>query len=49
MSDASMIPTSADQHETILAAFQKGAIDKALKEFELNYTFGMHVLLRKMG
>ena len=49
MSDTSMIPTSADQHETILAAFRKGAVDKALKEIELNYTFGMHVLLRKMG
>jgi len=49
MSDASMIPTSADQHDAILAALRKGAIDDALKAIELNYVYGMHVLLRKMG
>jgi DNA-binding GntR family transcriptional regulator len=49
MSDASMIPASADQHDAILEAFRKGAIDLALKAIELNYTLGMHVLLRKMG
>jgi DNA-binding GntR family transcriptional regulator len=49
MSDASMIPMSAEQHDTILAAFRKGAMDEALRTIELNYTLGMHVLLRKMG
>lgn len=49
MSDADMIPTSADQHDAILAALRRGAMAEALQAIELNYTFGMHVLLRKMG
>ncbi len=49
MSDSAVLPTSAAQHDGILAALRKGDLEAALRSIELNYTFGMHSLLRKMG
>lgn len=49
MSDASVLPTSSAQHDDILAALRARDMDAALTAIELNYTFGMHALLRKMG
>ena len=49
MSDARLIPTSAAQHRAILSAIRKGDLDEAGKAIETNYSFGMQVLLRKMG
>lgn len=49
MSQARLIPASATQHEEIVAAIQENDIDSAIRLLEQNYTFGMRVLLRKMG
>lgn len=49
MSDAGLLPTSAAQHDDILAALQKKDLETALKAIEANYILGMQVVLRKMG
>ena len=49
MSDTSLLPTSAAQHDAILGALRKHDIEAALKAIEANYILGMQVLLRKMG
>jgi DNA-binding GntR family transcriptional regulator len=49
MADAKLIPTSAAQHEDIIAALQRNDVEAGIKAIEENYVFGMQVLLGKMG
>ena len=49
MANSRLIPASAAQHQKIIAALQAGDLAAGLKAVEENYSFGMHVLLRKMG
>jgi DNA-binding GntR family transcriptional regulator len=49
MADSGLIPTSAQQHRQIIAAFQHKDLEAGIQAIEENYRFGMQVLLRKMG
>jgi DNA-binding GntR family transcriptional regulator len=49
MADSGLIPTSAQQHRQIIAAFQHKNLEAGIQAIEENYRFGMQVLLRKMG
>lgn len=49
MAEAKLIPASAAQHEQIISALRRNDMDSAVPVLEQNYTFGMRVLLRKMG
>ena len=49
MSDTSLLPTSAAQHDAIIAALRKPDMETALEAIEANYILGMRVVLRKMG
>ena len=49
MANAKLIPTSAAQHEEIIAALRLNDMESAIAALVQNYTFGMRVLLRKMG
>jgi DNA-binding GntR family transcriptional regulator len=49
MAEAKLIPASAAQHEDIIAAIKCNDMESAIRVLERNYTFGMRVLLRKMG
>jgi DNA-binding GntR family transcriptional regulator len=49
MAEAKLIPASAAQHAEIIAALMLNHMESAIAVLEQNYTFGMRVLLRKMG
>jgi len=49
MTDSKLIPTSAAQHDDIIAAFQHNDLEAGIKAIEENYLYGMQILLRKMG
>ena len=49
MEDAALVAISAAQHDDIIAALEKGDLKTALQRIELNYSFGMKALLKKMG
>jgi DNA-binding GntR family transcriptional regulator len=49
MADTRLVATSAGQHRAIISAIKSGDVDETLKAIEVNYLFGMDVLLRKMG
>jgi DNA-binding GntR family transcriptional regulator len=49
MAEAKLIPASAAQHTEIIAALRRNDMESAIPLLEQNYTFGMRVLLRKMG
>lgn len=49
MSDTTLLPASADQHDAILDALRKRNMQTALEAIEANYVLGMRVILRKMG
>jgi len=49
MTDARLVATSTAQHRAILSAIKRGDMAEVIEAIELNYSFGMGVLLRKMG
>ena len=49
MSDVKLIATSAAQHAHIATAIEKNNLAATLAGIELNYLFGMRLLLRQMG
>ncbi|HEY6306254.1 MAG TPA: GntR family transcriptional regulator [Candidatus Angelobacter sp.] len=49
LADRGLISTSVTQHRTIIRALRKRDLEALLKAVEVNYLFGMRVLLRRMG
>ena len=49
MADTRLVATSAGQHRAIISAIKRGDLAEMAAAIELNYSFGMDVLLRRMG
>jgi hypothetical protein len=49
MSHLNLISTSASQHRSIIRAIAKRDLPTVLSGIEVNYAFGMQILLRRMG